>query len=110
MRPLRTIASAALLTFASETASAKQFQLFQPIGGVSAMWSPQTMRNVFSVEPGKFFARSVTVNSPLVFNLPVMRPDCESSFNPRGSFFAEKVIGRSPVAGIVKRNGEPGRT
>src|SRR5665213_662109 len=40
MRPLLTIASAALLTRSSETAPAKQFQLFQPIGGVSAIWPP----------------------------------------------------------------------
>ena len=60
MRPLLTIASAARLTASSETAPAKQFQLFQPIGGVSAIWSPQTMRNFFSAAPSEFFARNVT--------------------------------------------------
>ena len=54
------MASAALLTRSSETAPAKQFQLFQPIGGVSAIWSPTTMRNSFSAVPSEFFARSVT--------------------------------------------------
>src|SRR5450755_3542551 len=104
------MASAALLTFSSETAPAKQFQLFQPIGGVSAIWSPQTMRNFFSAVPSEFFAPRVTMNSPLVFNLPVMWPVLASNFKPRGRFSAEKVIGRSPVAGIVNINGEPGRT
>src|ERR1019366_406795 len=110
MRPLLTMASAALLTRASETAPAKQFQLFQPIGGVSAIWSPQTMRNLFSAMPREFSASSVTMNSPFVFKAPVMRPVFASSFKPRGSFFAENFIGRSPVAGIVNKNGEPDRT
>ena len=43
--PLRTMASAAERTLASSTASAKQFQLFQPSGGVRAMASPQTILN-----------------------------------------------------------------
>src|SRR5712671_6255699 len=110
MRPLFTSASAALFTFSAETACAKQFQLFQPIGGVSAIWSPQTMRNFFSAAPRELLAFSVTMNSPFVFKAPVMRPVLGFSLKPLGRFFAEKAIGRSPVAGIVKRNGELSRT
>ncbi len=50
------------------------------------------------------------MNSPLDFKIPVMWPVLASSFKPCGRFFAENFIGRSPVAGIVNRNGEPGRT
>ena len=50
------------------------------------------------------------MNSPFVFSVPVIWPVFSSSFRPLGRFFAENVIGRSPVAGIVNRNGEPGRT
>src|ERR1039458_7969097 len=99
MRPLLTIASAARFTRSAETAPAKQFQLFQPIGGVSAIWSPHTMRNFFSAVPSEFFARSVTTNSPFVFKAPVMRPVLESSFKPGGSSFAEKVIGALKTKG-----------
>ena len=42
--------------------------------------------------------------------MPVMRPVLASSFNPDGNDWAEKVIGRSPVAAIAKRKGFPGRT
>jgi hypothetical protein len=41
---------------------------------------------------------------------PEILPDTLSSFNPVGKFFAAKVMGRLPVAGIAKRTGCPGRT
>src|ERR1017187_4951262 len=109
-RPLFTSASAARFTLSADTAPAKQFQLFQPIGGVSAMVSPQTMRNFSSAAPSEFFARRVTLNSPGFFNLPVIWPVLAFSFKPRGRLSAENFMGRSPVAGIVNKNGEPGRT
>ena len=94
------MARAELSTSSWLTASPQQFQLLQPIGGVSAMRSPTTMRNFFVDSPRAFFARSVTVCSPAVARLPVMRPVAASSVSPAGSPSTAKVIGRWPVAGI----------
>src|ERR1035437_9113211 len=102
-RPLLIIASAARFTRSAETAPAKQFQLFQPIGGVSAIWSPTTMRNFFSAVPDEFSARSVTMNSPFVFKAPVMRPVLESNFNPPGRFFAENVRSEEHTSELQSR-------
>src|SRR5260221_5884590 len=110
MRLLFTIASAAALTFSSETALAKQFQLFQPIGGVSAIRSPATILNFRLAAPSEFFACKVTTYSPALVSVPVMRPVCGSSFSPAGKLSAAKIIGRSPVAAVVDQNGEPGPT
>jgi hypothetical protein len=55
-------------------------------------------------------AVSVTLKSPGFVSLPVIRPVFASSDNPSGSPFAEYVIGSSPVAGIVNKNGLSGRT
>ena len=41
---------------------------------------------------------------------PVILPVAESSESPLGKPSAVKVIGRDPVAGIAKKNGDPGRT
>src|SRR5277367_2212055 len=109
MRPLLTIASATALTLSSETALAKQFQLFQPIGGVSAILSPTTILNFRLAAPREFFARNVTTYSPALVNAPVMRPVWGSSCKPAGKLSAAKVIGRSPVAAMMNKNGEPGR-
>src|ERR1035437_10333552 len=68
------------------------------------------MRNFFSTDPREFFAPSITMCSPFIASAPVMRPVAGSSFSPLGRFCAEKLIGRSPVAAIVNRNGDPGRT
>ena len=57
---LLLIASAAARIFLSETAPAKQFQLFQPIGGVSASVSPALIRRLRDVSPCAFFACNVT--------------------------------------------------
>ena len=42
--------------------------------------------------------------------VPVMRPVLESSLRPCGSLSAENFMGRSPVAAMVNKNGEPART
>src|SRR5260370_18492215 len=110
MRPLLTMASAAVLTRSSETAPAKQFQLFHPIGGLSAIVSPTTILNFRLAAPREFFARKVTRYSPLLSSVPVIRPVCGLSCKPAGKLSAAKVIGRSPVAATVNKNGEPGRT
>ena len=68
------------------------------------------MRNFLSAAPSLFSARSVTVNSPAVGKVPVRRPVWESSISPDGRGVAENLMGRSPVAGIMNKNGEPGRT
>ena len=41
---------------------------------------------------------------------PLICPVLASTFNPFGRFSTEKVIGRSPVAGMVYKNWEFGRT
>ena len=46
----------------------QQFQLFHPIGGVSAIVSPMTILSGFSSVPRSFLAWSVTLNSPAVFD------------------------------------------
>src|ERR1043166_4225906 len=108
--PLFTIASAAAFTLLASTADAKQFQLFQPIAGVSPIRSPQMILNFCGAAARAFRAISVTGYSPFSFNTPVIRPVSGSSCNPAGNPFASKASGRSPVAAIVKRNGDPGRT
>ncbi len=78
-----------------------QFQLFQPIGGVSAIFPPTTMRNFFWSSPFAFFAWNTTVYSPFFLSEPVICPVAESTDKPAGRFSMLNVIGRSPVAGIV---------
>ena len=97
MRPLLTIASAALFTFSSETALAKQFQLFQPIGGVSAIWSPQTMRKGFSAEPRVFSARNITANVPLFRKCPGDAAGAGVQLQALWKLFRGKI--HRPVAG-----------
>jgi len=60
--------------------------------------------------PREFLARKVTRYSPFFSIAPVIRPVCGSSCKPAGKLSAAKVIGRSPVAAMVNKNGEPGRT
>ncbi len=60
--------------------------------------------------PLAFRAVIVTTYSPGVFSDPVICPVLASSVRPSGICAAEKVIGLSPVAAAVKRNGCPGRT
>ena len=64
---------------------AKQFQLFHPIGGVSAIWSPQTMRN--------FFLRRAE---------RILRDKCRrSSSRTRGR---RRISGRRPALGRSSRD------
>ena len=106
MRPLLTIASAAAFTCSAVTAPAKQFQLFQPMAGVKPMvraandfevcfWRSQ---RVFGAEGDHELALRGA-------SAPVIRPVLASSSSPAGSPVALKVIGRSPVAAMVNRNG-----
>src|SRR5437763_6216189 len=95
-------------TFSAPTRLPQQFQLFQPIGGVSAISLPTTMRIFFSFAPLAFFARSVTITCPGFVNEPVISPVLESTVRPAGKSLTENSMGRSPVAGIRYRNGEPG--
>src|SRR5690349_19822758 len=104
------MASAAARTFASLTSQPKQFQLFHPIGGVRAIVSPHTILSGRSVLPRALRTRRVTTWLPFSFRTPVRRPLWGSIWRPAGSLPAVKVIGRSPVAGTVKKKGEPGRT
>ena len=63
--PLLTMASAAERTLASSTALAKQFQLFQPSGGVRAIVSPQTILNFrCSLAQRRWSRAAVTTYSP----------------------------------------------
>src|SRR5581483_2601483 len=110
MRPLLAIASAARFTSSSVTDEPKQFQLFQPIAGVKPMVGPQTILNCCVASPSEFLACSVTTNVFDFSNSPTICPVFASSCKPSGKLSAEKVIGRSPVAAMVKRNGWPGRT
>src|SRR5215472_14327557 len=98
MSPLEAIASAAALILSSVTDDAKQFQLFHPNGGVSAIVSPQTILNFFSAEPTEFFARSITADSPRFETAPVITPVLESMLSHFGKPYVENVIGRVPVA------------
>jgi len=47
---------------------------------------------------------------PGFFNVPVICPVLESRLSPEGSPSAENIIGRSPAAAILNKNGDPGRT
>src|SRR4051812_15543722 len=86
------------------------YQLFHPIGGVSAIVSPQTILSVRLATPLAFFAITVTACSPTLSSFPVICPVEVSSFNPDGKPSAANSIGRSPEAAMVNRNGERGRT
>ena len=71
------------------------------MGGVSAIVSPTTILSGFSADPLAFLARSVTS----VFAGGGDRPGDPAGLGierqPGGRGSAAKVIGRSPVAGIV---------
>ena len=83
------------------TACAQQFQLFHPIGGVSAMRSPQTIRKFLSDCPHALRACRVTGYSPAVASVPVIRPSAAFTASPAGRPATLNSRGRSPVAGIV---------
>ncbi len=94
----------------SFTRRCQTYQWFHPIGGVRAKASPQTILNFRSAWPSEFFARNVTTCFPGSWMVPVIRPVAASTFHPSGRLSTANVIGSSPVAGIVNRKGQPGRT
>jgi len=93
----------------ASTVSPQQFQEFQPSGGVSAIRSPTSTRKFFSAEPKVFFACNLTVNSP-IFERASDTPGVHVKCKPFGSPLAENFMGRLPVAGMLNKKGEPGRT
>src|SRR5512140_1636982 len=86
------------------------YQLFQPICGVSASLSPQTILNCLSAIPDLFVTFILVRYSPGTFMTPDIRPVFGSQASPSGRFITSDFIGLSPVAGIVNRNGDPGLT
>src|SRR6267378_1687681 len=101
MSPDLTIPRALRNTLSASTRDPQQFQLFHPIGGVSAISSPTTIRNFLLSDPLLFFAFNVVVYSPVLFNTPVICPFFESNCNPAGRCLAENSIGGSPLVGIL---------
>ena len=85
------MASAAARTSFSVTRSRKQYQLFQPIDGVSMSLSPTTILKGRSAIPRAFLARSVTTCSPRSGKDPVRMPVRGSSASPRGRLSAAKL-------------------
>jgi hypothetical protein len=68
------------------------------------------IRNFFSSLPTLLVACKFRVCDPSSLRIPVMRPEFVSSERDDGRPSAENIIGRSPVAGMSYRTGEPGRT
>ena len=60
--------------------------------------------------PRAFLADTTTEYVPFFATEPDMRPVVASRLNPAGRLAAANLIGRSPVAAMVKRTGCPGRT
>src|SRR5208282_6847591 len=104
------MASAAARTLKSSTSRPKTFQEFQPMGGARAKVSPLTILRGRCAMPSELMARRVTFHSPLRLITPVIRPEAGSSPSVFGNADAANFIGRSPVAGTVNKNGDPGRT
>src|SRR6218665_134700 len=104
------MARAPALTLSSDTLGAQQFQLFHPMGGVSAIPLPARIENLREALPCELLAFTVILYSPASFKTPVIIPFRASSFKPLGRLATEKVMGASPDAAIRKRTGEPGRT
>ena len=104
------MASAAAWTLAWLTSWAKQFQLFQPMGGVRAMRSPTTNVRSRSADPLALVACRRTAYVPGVATAPVTRPVAGSRVAPAGRPSAANRTGFSPVATTVYRTGCPGRT
>ena len=71
---------------------------------------PTTIRNGRFAVPWRLVAVSVTACVPGAATDPLIRPVAGSRRRPAGRPSAAKRIGRSPVAAIVKRKGDPGRT
>ena len=73
------------------------YQLFQPMCGVRARVSPQTILNFRSAWPKALLARNVTAYSPRSLIEPVIWPVCGSTFKPSGRPIDGKL--HRPLAG-----------
>src|SRR4051812_49429923 len=98
MRPELAMPRALRRTFSALTRPPQQFQLFQPMGGVRAIFSPTMILNFFWAEAREFFAWNVIENSPGSGRLPVIRPVFASMLRPLGKLSTENSMGRWPVA------------
>ena len=83
--PLETMASAAARMMASVTWFSQTYQLFQPMCGVRARVSPQTIVNGRETVPRALAAVKVTPWTPGAASEPVIRPVAVSSIRPSGS-------------------------
>jgi len=101
--PLLTMASAASRMILSVTWFSHTYQLFHPMCGVSASVSPQTILNLRSPFQRVGGPQCHHVG-PGLLDWPWIWPCAHSPSAPSGDD-PRKVIGRSPVAGIVNRNG-----
>ena len=99
--PLEIMTSAASRMILSVTRSSWTYQWFQPIGGVSARVSPQTILNCRSALPWALPARSVTAYSPRRATEPVMMPVLRIEREPLGQVLGrERASAAAPVAGM----------
>ena len=103
--PLLTIASAASRMILSVTWFSHTYQLFQPMCGVRASVSPQTILNLRFALPSWLAARNVTTYSPGFSIRPWIWPVWASTVRPFGRWSTANVIG--PVA--RRRNREQER-
>ncbi len=110
MSPLSINAFADAFNFSSLTLSPQQFQLFHPIGGVSASRSPHFMVKFLLDSPILFLTTNTILYSALFFNVPVITPFVLFTDKPAGKFSTLYRNGFFPVAGILKRKGAPGLT
>ena len=74
IRPVETMASAASRMILSLTRNSQMYQLFQPICGVRAKVSPQTILNFRSALPSALAARNITSYVPGCLIAPVIWP------------------------------------
>ena len=108
--PLSTMPSAARRTTPASTAAPWTFQLFHPIGGVSARRSPTHSSRVVTSAPATFSAVISTATVPASAGaVPRMIPLAGSSVSEVGSPDAVNRSGRIPVAATVWTSSVAGR-
>ena len=103
--PLLTIASAASRMILSVTWFSHTYQLFQPMCGVRASVSPQTILNLRFALPSWLAARKVTTYSPGFSIRPWIWPVWASTVRP----FGQMVHGKRHRAVARRRNREQER-
>src|SRR5437868_10638115 len=106
MNPLSISAFADDRSFSSLTLNPQQFQLFHPIGGVSASMSPHLMVNSRLAVPAAFVTTKFIFISPRSFRVPVITPFELFKLSPAGRFSTLYCFGFFPVAGILNKYGE----